>query len=265
VIHNEYAWQRDNDFFETIRSTNIDKFIAVSNPVREYSIAHFAIEPDRIVSIVNGLNIEGLIRPPVEVMQKYRKRTLNESPTFIMCANGQPQKNHVLVIRAFVQLLKKHPKAKLLLAGNIGVNEDVQEDVFAELEKCGNPANIELLGSLNRRDLSKLLATSHIAMLPTKYEGFSIATLEYLYFGLPMILSNTGGAQHIADKYGTVIIDKSIGREDGAPNSAEVKSLSKNMSKMILQYISFAEKSEIGAKSYRDYIVESTCRDYLNV
>jgi len=264
VIHNEYSWQLDNSFFEKIRSENIDWFIAVSNPVRQYSIDKLAIDATRIVSIFNGLNIEGLVRPPVEVMQEYRRKTLKESPTFIMCANGQPQKNHVLVIRAFALLLKKYPKSKLLLPGNLAVNEDTQTEIFDELKKYGNPNNIELPGSLNRRELSKLLATSHIAMLPSKYEGFSISTLEYLYFGLPMILSDTGGSEYIAQKYGSVIVEKSIVSSPGGPSSSEVKALASAMSKMIREYTSYLEKSGKAAISHAEYSVESVCKDYLS-
>ncbi len=265
VIHNEYSWQLDNIFFNDIRANNIDKFIAVSEPVRQYSIANLSIREGSIVAIVNGLNTEGLIRPPVEVMREYRTTTVRESPTFIMCANGQPQKNHVLVIRAFSRLLKKNPTAQLLLPGNLGVNEEVESAILAELKQCGDPSNIKLLGSLDRRELSKHLATSHIALLPTKYEGFSIATLEYLYFGLPMILSNTGGAEYIESKFGSVIVDKSIVKAQAEPHAAEVRSLTKSMSKMIAQYDFFAEKSAAAAISYADYSVEAACSEYLNI
>jgi glycosyltransferase involved in cell wall biosynthesis len=265
VLHNEYSWQLDNEFFNTIRAKTIDFFIAVSDPVRQYSIANLNIAEDKIVAIANGLNIEGFIRPPIKVILKNRASTLMESPTFIMAANGQPQKNHVLVIRAFTRLLKKYPKAKLLLAGNFAVDSDVERAIYAELGKSSNPPSIELLGSLNRRQLSKYLATAHIALLPTKYEGFSVATLEYLFFGLPMILSNTGGAEYIARKYGSVIIDKNIARNPGEPVASEVKSLVQSMNRMIEQYASFTDKCETAAVSYLDYSVDAVCHEYLNL
>jgi glycosyltransferase involved in cell wall biosynthesis len=181
-----------------------------------------------------------------------------------MCANGQPQKNHTLVIRAFEQLLSKYPQAKLQLAGNLSVDGEVERSILLELEKSRSSASIELTGSLNRRALSRLLAGAHVALLPTKYEGFSIATLEYLYFGLPMILSNTGGAGYIANNYHNVIIDKKIGRLEGPPTPAEVKSLAGHMRKMLVEYDTFLEKSERAARSYSDYTVETTCLSYLN-
>lgn len=265
VIHNEYSWQLNNEFYDTIRATSIDKFIAVSAPVRQYSIENLSIKETSIVTIANGLNTEGLMRPPVEVMHEYRTSSLRASPTFIMCANGQPQKNHVLVIRAFIRLLGMYPQAKLLLPGNLAVDADVEQEIMNELEVYGNPANIVLPGSLNRRQLSKYLTTAHIALLPTKYEGFSIATLEYLYFGLPMILSNTGGAEYIASKYGSVLMENSISTTDVEPYARQVKSLARNMGRMIEQYPSFIAKSVIAAESYSEYSVEAACREYLNL
>ncbi len=265
VIHNEYSWQQDVEFFEAIRAETVDKFIAVSDPVREYSISNLAIKPERIVTIVNGLNIEGLIRPPLEVLHERRNGTFKASPTFVMCANGQAQKNHVLVIRAFMRLLKKYPQAKLQLAGNLSVDEGVEKAIAAELEKYGSPANIDLVGSLNRRELSRLLANAHIALLPTKYEGFSIATLEYLYFGLPMILSDTGGAGYISQNYDNIIVDEKIVRSIGAPTTNEVKSLASNMARMIREYPTFREKSELAARSYANYTVDAVCAGYLEL
>ena len=201
----------------------------------------------------------------MEVLHERRDQALKISPTFVMCANGQAQKNHVLVIRAFARLLKKYPLARLQLAGNLSVDEAVEKEIEAELDRCGRPENIELMGSLNRREVSRLLANAHVALLPTKYEGFSIATLEYLYFGLPMILSNTGGAGYISTTYENIIVDEKIGRAVGPPTASEVKSLAGNMARILREYPSYCEKSELAARSYLNYTVDAVCSSYLQL
>ena len=43
-------------------------------------------------------------------------------------------------------------------------------------------------------------------MLPSGFEGFSVGSLEYAYFGLPTVLSDTGAARRLADRYGHVVV-----------------------------------------------------------
>lgn len=54
--------------------------------------------------------------------------------------------------------------------------------------------SVELAGRLPDRDLAAVLRRSHLLAVPSAYEGFGIAYLEGMSFGLPAVASSAGGA-----------------------------------------------------------------------
>jgi glycosyltransferase involved in cell wall biosynthesis len=56
---------------------------------------------------------------------------------------------------------------------------------------------VEALGSISDAELSKQLRRHHLLVMPSSYEGFGIAYLEAMGFGLPVIGTQHGGAREI--------------------------------------------------------------------
>ena len=191
VIHNVYHWQRDQPYFTNLRSRCIDHFVAVSDFVRDYARSTLLIAPARLHVIENGLSRQGLIRPLLPKLTRQRKATCDR-PVLAHLANAHPQKNHIALLRAFGRLLQERPDATLVLAGGIDSSTDVGRRVEAEIETLALNGRVRRTGPLDRRAVSHLLADAHVGLLPSGFEGFSIGSLEYAYFGLPSILSNTG-------------------------------------------------------------------------
>lgn len=264
IIHNEYSWQLGESFFDSLRGEYFDEFIAVSEQVEKYSISKLNIEASKVRTVINGLNNDGLYRKPLDLICKERENSFNSAPTFIMCANGFKQKNHVLVLKAFHKLLKKQSNAKLILAGNLEVDSEVSPLIAKELNKIRNNSSVEVVGSLERRELSNYLMKAHIALLPTKYEGFSIATLEYLYFGLPMVLSNTGGAGYIKNKFGCAIVNDEISSSEGN-EAKDVKAIYQSMYESLKSWKLLNQKALAAASDYGSYNISSTCDKYLSL
>jgi glycosyltransferase involved in cell wall biosynthesis len=59
---------------------------------------------------------------------------------------------------------------------------------------------VNFLGSLDEGSLSALLRSSQVLVVPSYYEGFGIAYLEGMGFGLPAIAASGGGAAEIIRK-----------------------------------------------------------------
>ncbi|AEE13829.1 glycosyl transferase group 1 [Thermodesulfobium narugense DSM 14796] len=57
------------------------------------------------------------------------------------------------------------------------------------------------MGSYERDDLPKILASIDLGILPYLYESYSIVTRELLYFGIPVISFNTYGIDEILKNY----------------------------------------------------------------
>ncbi len=56
---------------------------------------------------------------------------------------------------------------------------------------------VEYTGIIDDDELARRLKTSHVLVVPSSYEGFGIAYLEGMGFGLPAIASTMGGAQEV--------------------------------------------------------------------
>jgi glycosyltransferase involved in cell wall biosynthesis len=86
-------------------------------------------------------------------------------------------------------------------AWHLSIGGDCASDpaYAARMMRQGHAANlserIQFLGPLKERQLAAQLRTSHLLVLPSLYEGYGIAYLEGMSFGLPAVAS-TGGAAH---------------------------------------------------------------------
>lgn len=57
--------------------------------------------------------------------------------------------------------------------------------------------NVQWLGGLDDKALARVLATSHLLVVPSTYEGYGIVYLEAMSFGLPAIATTAGAASEI--------------------------------------------------------------------
>ena len=112
-------------------------------------------------------------------------------------------------------------------------------------------------GFINRRELSRFLASSHVFVQPSVYEGYSVAMAEAAHFALPLILTRVGGAlECVRDEDCGILIPPHVERFqemrpvdiprlglDLAPHN--LPDLVAAMERMVLDYPSWAERGFI--------------------
>ena len=273
VLHNAYSWQRDLSHLADLRARCIDCFVAVSGFVRDYAAGELGIPADRIRVIENGLSRYGLLRPSLRSLCRRRKASVVR-PLFVHLANAHPQKNHVAILRAFKNLLAEFPDARLVLAGAIDDSTDIGRQVRAEIEGGNLQGHVRCSGPLERREVSRLLADAHVALLPSAFEGFSIASLEYAYFGLPTVLSDTGAARSFAERYKHAVIAAAVAlpseqleparieRQGLDPTPAVVAGLGTAMQAILTDYDRFADRAQQAGRDWEAYSIETAARRY---
>lgn len=274
VLHNAYHWQRGVDVLDVLRRDTGARFAAVSRWVRDYATSHLGLAPDRVALVNNGLNRAGFLRPPPGLMARARQASVAEAPRLLFMANLQLQKNHLLVIAAFARLVEDHPGARLVMAGMLQGDPAMVEAVRRAAAPLVASGHLALAGPLDRRALSRELAIAHVALLPTQYEGFSIATLEFAYFGLPSVLSRTGAAVELAERYGHVVLceDVALGADDlasdevqarfFAPSEASIEALRGAMAEALAEYPRLLDAASDVAADYRSYDIEAVAERY---
>jgi sugar transferase (PEP-CTERM/EpsH1 system associated) len=104
----------------------------------------------------------------------------------IIVARLFPEKNHLLLLEAFVEVARRFEQAKLLIVGD-GVEED---RIRVEIARLGLEDKVVMLGV--RRDVARLLAAADVFVLSSDREGLPIAVLEAMVAGLPVVSTRVG-------------------------------------------------------------------------
>lgn len=105
----------------------------------------------------------------------------------LMLGNCGPAKNHESVIEAIPEVARGGHDFVLLHAGL----EDSARSEWCATKRLGVEQYVRFLGNVD--DVPSLLAASDLFLMPSHYEGFSIACLEALAAGLPAVLSRRPG------------------------------------------------------------------------
>lgn len=124
-----------------------------------------------------------------EEKEKLRKEVGVTKDDFVMIypAELTKRKNQSMLIKVMVELKKESLKYKLLLPGQDSLNGHYQQ-MAKELgvEDC-----VKFLGY--RKDVSKLLKISNIAVSVAKQEGLPVNVMEAQMCGLPCVVTNCRG------------------------------------------------------------------------
>jgi glycosyltransferase involved in cell wall biosynthesis len=276
VLHNAYYWHEDDDAVRRARTQTVDGYIAVSTFVAEFCATKLRIPRDKIDVVPNGLNAVGLIRPPLGLLAE-RRRQKTAWPTLIHVSSISPQKAPLLAVSAMALLVKDFPDARLLMCGSSNHHPDLAETVLENIASRGLKDNVIWKGPVDRRSLSRLLAEAHVGILPSLFEGFSIASLEYAYFALPSILSQTGAAKELLDEYGHGLIVPDCALEPRELTLANVKAkcwgdcqktaarVAERMSALLGDYEKYLAAAVSCAQRCDEYSIDATARKYAQV
>jgi glycosyltransferase involved in cell wall biosynthesis len=160
-----------------------DAVFAVSDQVRKHCIEIDHIDPDRVFTIYNGLDICSWPNAP---------RPVNSSGEVLIAAVGNIRrvKGHDIFVRAAAQILVEYPRVQFSIAGEV-----LEPEYFAELRSLvrdlGLSDNFHFVGDVT--NLSEYLARVDIFVLPSRSEGFSNAIIEAMAASLPVVATNVGG------------------------------------------------------------------------
>jgi glycosyltransferase involved in cell wall biosynthesis len=126
---------------------------------------------------------------------RIRERTaLGCAPSnFVWLTAGslEPQKNHAALVRAFTEVHRRHPDARLLIAGE-GSLESSLRALTQDLAVTGA---VSFLGL--RRDLPRVMRLADAFVLASRWEGMPNVVLEALAAGLPTVATPVGGVPEL--------------------------------------------------------------------
>jgi glycosyltransferase involved in cell wall biosynthesis len=183
---------------EQIRSRQITGFVAVSELVkRQYLRANPNYPPDRIVTVPNGVDDQHSTRR--DRTQARAWLGLGSEFLFVSLARYSLQKNTFGLVTAFAELVCAYPEAHLLVAGGMP-EPSYFEQVRRLRDSLPCASNIQLCGPCP--DVPAILAAADAFVLDSFWEGWCLASMEALCAGLPVVLTEVGGAREQVGKNG---------------------------------------------------------------
>jgi len=188
VVVHQHGAERARSSFRTIidriTSPLVSQYVATCKAVADTIQKREGISGSKVTVIYNGIECfspAGLVP---------RKRA--PSPLMLISIGRlSPEKGHNTLLNALAHLNTHDVPVQLNLVG--------QGDSQASLaERAARPdltGLVRMLGS--RRDVPELLANADIFVLPSDWEGVSMALLEAMAAGLPVVATTVGGTPEV--------------------------------------------------------------------
>lgn len=192
-----------------------DAIISVSQTLRDRIKYHFG--RDSFV-VYNAIGNE---------FKYFADKSNSKKFTFITVGTLEFRKGFDLLIPAFTLLNLPKDSWKMIIVGS--GNELL--NLRSQITKAGLEDNIVLIGRRSKAEIVQLLNESNVFILPSRNENFSVAILEALACGLPVISSICGGVRECIDDTNGLLFPVD-----------DVKGLSKCIRYMIDNYSSYNRK-----------------------
>ena len=179
----------------------IDRVIAVSETSRYLLIKNYALPPEKVVAIRNGIDVSRF-DADVDVSAVRSGLGLSEDDWVAeFIGRFSPGKGHDCALDAISLLAPEFPRLKLVLMGDGALEAVLRE----RAEELGVQDRVVFAGFVD--DVPSVLAAGHALILPSESEGLPLSVLEAMAARLPVIASDVGGvAEAVRDGVTGVLI-----------------------------------------------------------
>jgi glycosyltransferase involved in cell wall biosynthesis len=177
----------------------VDGYIAISEQVGQALVDVIGPIGHKVKVIPNGVDVDRYKSRPADPRPAGPQRNdprhavraelgLDDGARLIAMVGTLKQvKGHRFMIEAMATLAPQYPDLHLLLAGD----GELRAQLEAQVADAALGERVHFLGS--RSDVVDLLAASDLFVLPSLWEGLSMALLEAMATGLPIVASQVSG------------------------------------------------------------------------
>lgn len=165
---------------------SLDGFIFNSQTTRASVAALIDLKQPSLVAYPGGDRL-GCLAADADIEAKCRRAGPLK---LIFVGNLTPNKGVLPLISGLARL----PQAswRLSLIGSLTMDRGHVQKVRNLIARRGLGGQVDIAGPLDGPDLAGRLAASHVFVMPFSYEGFGIACLEAMAWGLPVVGSGAG-------------------------------------------------------------------------
>jgi glycosyltransferase involved in cell wall biosynthesis len=164
--------------------------LAVSDEVRAFCIRHDGLDPEKVLTLYNGVEMERVAVATDVTTLRASMGLGGASHLVSTVGHVRPVKGLDILIRAAATVCQEFPRAMFLVIGDVHAPAHFQE-LLELTESLGLNENVRFVGP--SEDVFSLLKMSDVFCLPSRSEGFSNALLEAMACSLPCVATRVGG------------------------------------------------------------------------
>lgn len=163
----------------------VDRFITVSDAIGRV-LMEDGVDPGRVVTVRSGFipnEYDGDEGPDL----RKELGIPEDAPVIVTVAALAPHKAHCVLLKAAHLVIRDHPEAHFLLAGE----GEMRTEIERLIQNLGLRSHVTLLGF--RRDLGPVYRAADIFAISSSEEGLCSSLLDAMYFHLPVVATRAGG------------------------------------------------------------------------
>jgi L-malate glycosyltransferase len=175
----------------------VENVVGVTDQVSDSLSSFFRVPHQKCFTISNGIDFERFRRPDKRESVREELGLRSDDKAIGIVANLKRVKNHIFLLKALHEILKKDRRVKLLLVGRGFSNdpENTEPELREFVKDNGLVNHVSFLGY--RQDIPDLLSAMDLFCLTSLKEGMPISLLEAMAAGLPVVGTDVEGIREI--------------------------------------------------------------------
>lgn len=193
---------------------NYDRLVSVSRAVNEANSQklrrEFSIDEYKFVFCENTVDVNGINSMAKIPLDEDLSPWFGTGNTFICLARMSPEKGQAKLLRAFAEVLKRHPDARLVILGDGPLRQNLTNLV----DDLGIASNVKLAGA--RLNPFPALKAADCLVLPSDHEGQGLVLVEAMVLGKSIIATDIAASRDVlGEEYGKLVDNNETGLKNG--------------------------------------------------
>lgn len=161
-----------------------DYFIGCSKEAGLWLFGEKIVKGDKFFVLNNAIDADLFVYDE-DIRNEYREKfNLKDEKVFIQIGRLSEQKNYLFTLKVFNRYLENDKDARLFIVGN-GELKNIIIDKINEFNIADKVVMLE-----GRNDVNKLLQMADVFLMPSLFEGLSVAAVEAQASGIRCLLSD---------------------------------------------------------------------------